>query len=385
VRYQGNAAPVVARARELVGKLQPGQVVFYRFSGLTGIFEFYLARDGRNIMVDRCNDGAAGVTTGAAGVGQGADRQHRHHGVGGAVGVGEAAGVGQNYLWDRYPGEIAPETPAHTLSVGLAGGLGSAPSSPTGLSAPKGFGDAVGVGDAPTGLGGCGCGPTTWDPTTTGHHPCCDWEWGTCTCAGFLWNPNTGPGSPDDPGCVYREPNYGSTQIHLRAGQGPLGYANAADLGDPSAMADAIPAGFQVDTDRIGFGQVGVGQPIGGGIGATLTPADIPGQTTIGDITYTTPTSGPSTPGWPGNADGGSTTITPATGGGSVVTSTVSSPALSTAPAAGIVPSTLPQAAPVATTTPSTPSTGMLVAGLFALGLGLAGVAYVAHQYTEGS
>lgn len=347
--WRGGSSSVAAKARELVGKLQSGQVVFYRFGDATGIFEFYLAQDGRNVMVDRCDDGTAGAAIGAAGAGQGADRQHRHHGVGEAAGVGETAGLGQNYLWDRYPGEIAPETPAHTLSVGLAGGLGSAPSAPSGLSAPKGFGDAA------TGLGGCGCGPTTWDPTTTGHHPCCDWEWGTCTCAMFLWNPATGPGSPDDPGCVYQEPNTGSTQIHLRAGQGPLGYANAADLGDPDAMADAIPAGFQVSTEHVGVGQI-----FGGGVGPTLTPADVPGQTTI----------------------------MPAPGGGSVVTSTTipgvtTPPALATAPAASIVPSTLPPAgAPTTVTAPSQPSTGMLLAGLLALGLGLAGAAYVVHTYT---
>ena len=30
-------------------------------------------------------------------------------------------GLGQNYLWEKYPGEVFPEIPAHTTSVGFAG------------------------------------------------------------------------------------------------------------------------------------------------------------------------------------------------------------------------------------------------------------------------
>ena len=33
----------------------------------------------------------------------------------------KAKGLGQNYQWDRYPGEYFPDVPAHTMSVGLAG------------------------------------------------------------------------------------------------------------------------------------------------------------------------------------------------------------------------------------------------------------------------
>jgi hypothetical protein len=55
--------------------------------------------------------------------------------------VGVPKGVGQNYLWEKYPGEIYPETPAHTTSVGFVGtpkGLGecNAPCSAGALTQP---------------------------------------------------------------------------------------------------------------------------------------------------------------------------------------------------------------------------------------------------------
>ena len=235
--YTGDSAAVASKRAELqAAKMKQGEVQFFRFNDVSGIFEFYPAKDNYNIQVDRCDDGVTGV--------------------------------GQNYLWDRYPGEVDPQTPAHTLSVGLAG----------------------------AGVDGC-CGQTVWDPTTTGHHPSCDWEWGTCACEFFTWDSSS---AADDPGCTYQEPNYGSDQIHLKAGIGPLG---------PAAPAPSV----QPTIANAGLGQAGLGQA---GLGQTVNPD---GTITNGDITYTQPTSGPSTPGWPGTS--GSTTITPAPGGGDVVTS----------------------------------------------------------------
>jgi len=337
--YTGGSAAVDAKRRELqAAKMKQGEVQFFRFGDVSGIFQFYPARDGFNIQVDRCDDGVTGV--------------------------------GQNYLWDRYPGEVDPQTPAHTLSVGLAGaGLGTCGT----CGKP-----------AQAGLGGC-CGQTVWDPSTTGHHPSCDWEWGTCTCNMFLWDYSS---APDDPGCTYQEPNYGSDQIHLTAGIGPLGPEA------PETGAGVIPKSIlgppEVPSVQPTIANAGLGQA---GLGQTVNPD---GTVTNGDITYTQPTSGPSTPGWaPGTP--GTTTITPDPGGGSTVTSTtgplpVLPPANQTQPGTqtgggswGPYP-TQPTSGALATGAPApATNTGMLVLGLVAVGLGIGGIAYLAHARTVGA
>ena len=293
--YTGDSAQVAAKRRELqAAKMKQGEVVFYRFGDVSGIFQFYPARDGWNVQVDRCDDGVTGL--------------------------------GQNYIWDRYPGEVDPETPAHTLSVGLSG--------------------------EPMGVAGC-CGQTSMEPTSADHHPQCEWEWGTCTCDQFLWDPST---ARDDPGCVYQEPNYGSTQIHLLKGVGPLGPANAADLRDTARA------------------QAGLGQP-------PFPPASTTnpdGTVTIGDVTYTPPTSGP-----------GAVPGITQTGSGDNAVLYALPPANQTPPGSTAVapgsPGTWvgPAVAPfVAPATPAPTNTGLLIAGLAVVAVGLGGIAYLAHART---
>jgi hypothetical protein len=317
--------------------MKPGEVQFFRFADASGIFQFYLAKDGTNIQVDRCDDGI--------------------------VGVGK--GVGQNYIWDRYPGEVDPETPAHTLSVGLSG---------------------VGVDGA--GVDGC-CGQTSMEPASSGHHPACDWEWGTCACEILGWNSSS---ALDDPGCVYQEPNYGSTQIHLKAGVGPLGPVGPVGVGQGLGQGQLAHQSMFLENGQLRSLHHGLGQ---------VTNPD--GTVTIGDITYTPPTTGPSVPGWGFPAPGtpGTTTITPEPGGGSVVTSTTipTDPPVQLPPANQTQPGTIPPGLtptwgnyPTPTTTPASvvavaapTSTGMLVVGLAAVALGLGGIAYLAHVRATGA
>jgi hypothetical protein len=198
----------------------------------------------------------------------------------------------------------------------------------------------------------------------SGHHPQCEWEWGTCTCDQFLWDPST---ARDDPGCVYVEPNYGSDQIHLNAGIGPLGPANAADL---------------QDTAQAGLGQ----QPRVFPPASTTNPD---GSVTIGDITYPPPTSGPSTPGWtppstimtPGTSTTSGTELPyatqtqPGTSGGGPGSWTTPVPPF---PSGALGPVSAPA-------TPASTNTGMLVVGLVAVAAGVAGIAYLAHAYQTGA
>jgi hypothetical protein len=306
--YTGDSAQVLAKRKELqAAKMKQGEVVFYRFGDVSGIFQFYPARDGWNVQVDRCDDGVTGL--------------------------------GQNYIWDRYPGEVDPEVPAHTLSVGLSG-------EPTGVGQCAGCGKpSTAIG--PTGLGGC-CGQTSMEPTDNEHHPYCEWEWGTCTCNQFLWDPST---ALDDPGCVYQEPNNGSTQIHLLKGVGPLGPANAQDLRDTArAMAGLGQAPFPP---------------------ASTTNPD--GSVTIGDITYAPPTSGPSTPGWTGD-----TTLPPAS-----QTQPGTIPEGLTPSWTGATTTSTPAVAPfVAPAAPASTNTGLLVAGLAVVAVGIGGIVYLAHART---
>jgi hypothetical protein len=163
-------------------------------------------------------------------------------------------GVGQNYLWDRYPGEIEPSEPAHTGVIGLAG--------------------------------------------------CC----GKCG--------KRGPCPPHDP-------NYGATEPHLRAGQGPL--SDGERMYDPCAY---------------GVGQV----PAAGGV-----PVQAPGSSTIN-----TPIALVQTP----------------SGAAPVSTALPAAPAPVSAPA---------MTAPAPATTPAQPSPAMLLAGFAAVGLGLAGIVYLVN------
>jgi hypothetical protein len=319
--YTGDSAQVLAKRKELqAAKMKQGEVIFYRFGDVSGIFQFYPARDGWNVQVDRCDDGVTGL--------------------------------GQNYIWDRYPGEVDPEVPAHTLSVGLTG-------TPTGVGACVKCGRPAAQ-TGPTGLGGC-CGQTSMEPTENGHHPYCEWEWGTCTCDQFLWDPST---ARDDPGCVYQEPNYGSDQIHLLKGVGPLGPANAQDLRDTARAQAGLGRGLYHE---------GLGQP------AATTNSD--GTVTIGDVTYMPPHEvGPTAPNWgfppttimtPGTSTTSGTEIT--------LPSANQSPPGSTAVAPGS-PGTW--VGPVAPATPTPTNTGLLIAGLAVIGLGLGGIAYLAHART---
>jgi len=278
--------------------MKPGEVQFYRFNDVSGIFQFYLAQDQRNIQVDRCDDGIVGV--------------------------------GQNYIWDRYPGEVSPEVPAHTLSVGLAG--------------------------EPTGVAGC-CGQTSMEPTDNAHHPQCEWEWSTCTCNQFLWDPST---ERDNPGCVYQEPNYGSDQIHLLSGVGPLGPMNAQDVASEATMpAPANALGR-------GLGHEGLGQPALP-VFPPATTVNPDGTVTIGDVTYTPPGGAVITPA----AD---PTVQPT----ALPTVSQTQPG-STAVAPGSPGTWVSAPTPGAPATSNGTNTALLVAGLIAVAAGLGGIAYLAH------
>jgi hypothetical protein len=156
--------------------------------------------------------------------------------------------------------------------------------------------------------------------------------------------------------------------------------------------------GRNVMVDRCNDGVVGVGQepegPSSGtavGLGQTVNPD---GTVTIGDITYTPPTSGPSTQGWTPGVPG-STTITPDPGGGSVVTSTTAPPGVQLPPANQTQPGTQTgggswgpyPSAPLATAAAPAAgtNTGLLVAGLAAVAVGIGGIMYLAHARTAGA
>jgi len=239
---------VAAKAAALKTTLKPGETHYYRFASISGIFSFHL--DGGQVQVNRCDDGVTGV--------------------------------GQNYLWDRYPGEIHPDDPAHTSSVGLAG---------------------------------CGCKRT--------HHPACQYIDSDCFCGILEWN----YGPQHEVRCPHN-PNYGSTQPHLLAGEGPLGPVGVGQ--DPLASP---PSAF-----------------------STTNPD---GTTTIGDITYTPPTSGPATQNWDSPPAAGSP-LPP------LPSSTGSAPMQATV---------APPAAPA-----STSNTGMMVVGLIAAGLGIGGILYLVNE-----
>jgi hypothetical protein len=97
-------------------------------------------------------------------------------------------GVGQNYLWDKYPGEIFPDKPAHTMSCGL-----------TGMTS-KTDGGQHKHHHPPPGVGGTGCGPcATPAPLALCAQPCRN-----CGCP-----TNPGPANPEGP--------------HVPNGVGPLG------------------------------------------------------------------------------------------------------------------------------------------------------------------
>jgi len=281
--YQGQAPSVIAKAQGL--RLRQGEVQFYRFPDAPGIFEFYLGQDGR-VRIDHCDDGVVGVgahlTTCTSCGGSPEKLLHPHRPP---PAMHMAPGLGQNYLWDRYPGEIEPDEGAHTGTVGLAG---------------------------------CG----------DGHHPACDWESGACYCDVLAWGPPERFGR-----CTTPPPNPGSSHPHLRAGHGPPG-------------------------------NVGMGQ--------TVNPD---GTITQGDITYTPPTSGPSTQGW--------------TPGEELPPASPSPPGVQPGSGSwGPYPTTVGQAttAPLAAAQVSGPaaatsgSTGMLVGGVVALVAGLGGIIYLAHM-----
>jgi hypothetical protein len=242
------------------------------------------------MQVDRCDDGITGAPT----------------------------GVGQNYIWDRYPGEVVPDVPAHTLSVGLAGqkGVGGCCGTPSASPASP-------ASQSSTGVGGC-CGTTTWDPTTTGHHPSCDWEWGTCSCDLFLWAPQTGVLTS----CP-QPTNPGSTQIHLRAGVGPLGTLPTLPIAPLHPLPPTLTLPTAIPTLPISSGVIS-----GPGPAVPITPAPTATPTIAQATTPPTPAS----------------TI----------------PAVATAPV------------------PASTNTGMLLLGLGARGVGLAGIAYLAHTRMTG-
>ncbi len=290
--------------------MRDGEVQFYRFPNLSGIFQFYLGKDGQTVQVDWCDDGIMGASTGTAGA---------------------TAGVGQNYLWDRYPGEIEPDVPAHTCVVGMAG-------------EPTGFGAA---GDA--------CSACAAISTPVRHHDCCDWEYGTCSCSLFEMIP------PDQrrPN-IYTDQNLGADNPHLRAWQGPLEPADAiaancgTGLGQPASEA-MLPASTD---DLMG--------------GTTITPSPDGGDvvtSTVAAPTSATPlvtTDGAVVP----------PPMPPAAPAAPAPTTALTAPA-SAAPAT--------TAAAPATTTTTPTNTGMLVLGLVAVVAGLGGIAYLAHARTAGT
>jgi hypothetical protein len=241
--YSGTNPDVLKKQQVL--KLQDGQVIFYRFASAPGLFQFFAGQNGAT-QVAFCNDGIVGV--------------------------------GQDYLWNRFPGEIEPDRPAHTQVIGLAG----------------------------------------------------------CAC------------KPSKP-CPAHDPNYGSSEPHLRAGQGPL---SSGERWDPcqdmlGQLPHVPPPAYQ--------------EPF-------HLPNNIPTQAYNQPI-ITTPVapivSPPASP----------PPVAP------VAPVVVAPPAPAPAPVpVSTTPSVIapPAAAPVVTA-PASPSPGMLIAGFAAVGLGVAGIIYLVN------
>jgi hypothetical protein len=282
-------------------------------------------------------------------------------------------GLGQNYLWEKYPGEIAPLgakvvdgmqafAPAHTATVGLTG------CAPCEAQAPQGVGAAT-LRTSPVQQSST----AVAHPIATGGYTPYGWNgYAFVTAAGANPKPNVSPtgaagewvsafdaqsqvqgqwiwyplpeGTPqhiNGTWVVFSRSNPGKNAPN---GQGwSLAYISYW-------IADLVPAGIVGTASTVGTGAV----PEGLGIGPVLSSH-------VAIPTFTPPTPAPTLPpvGPPVETQPGSNS------GGSTPLPTGSIPNL-----------------PVATTAPAASSTNtlLLVGGIAAVALGLGGILWLAHS-----